>query len=56
MTKELKSKLATAKLHNIMKEVTLYLLDDQLQRSNSNMRGSFQLSFYTNLFTSTPNS
>ena len=67
MSLELKSRLKTttidlfhminefAKVHNIKKEVTLYLLDDQLQDSNSDSCGFFQLYFYTNIFTSTAN-
>ena len=68
MSLELKSRLKTttidlfhminefAKVHNIKKEVTLYLLDDQLQDSNSDSCGFFQFYFYTNIFTSTANS
>ena len=65
MSKELKSRTTTiidlfhminefAKVHNIKNEVALYLLDDQLQDSNSQC--FFQLCFYTNLFTPTPKS
>lgn len=39
-----------AKVYNIKKEVTLYLVDDQLQEWESNTCGFFQLYFYTNLF------
>ena len=65
-SKELKSRLTTttidllhiingfAKVHN-NKKVMLYLLDGQLQHSNSDTCGFSQLCFYTNLFTPTAN-
>ena len=34
-----------AKVYNIKKEVTLYLLDDQLQEWESNTYGFFQIYF-----------
>ena len=58
MTKELRSRLTTtaidlfhmtnefAKVHNNKKEMILYLLDDQLQDTNSDTCGFFQLYFY----------
>ena len=69
MTKELRSRLTTtaidlfhmtnefAKVHNNKKEVILYLLDDQLQNTNSDTCGFFSTLFlYKNLFTPTLNS
>ena len=69
MTKELRSRLTTtaidlfhmtnefAKVHNNIKEVILYLLDDQLQNTNSDTCGFFSTLFlYKNLFTPTLNS
>ena len=40
----------------VKKEMTLYLLGDQLQDSNSDMCGFFQLHFYSNLYTPLPDS
>ena len=69
MTKELRSRLTTtaidlfhmtnefAKVHNNKKEVILYLLDDQLQDTNSDTCGFFSTLFlHKNLFTPTLNS
>ena len=69
MTKELRSRLTTtaidlfhmtnefAKVHNNKKELILYLLDDQLQNTNSDTCGFFSTLFlYKNLFTPTLNS
>ena len=38
------------KVNNIKNEITLYLVDDQLQESTSDMCDMFQLYFYKNLF------
>ena len=38
------------KLHNFKEEVTINLVDDQLQEIKSNTGGLFQLYFYENLF------
>ena len=38
------------KLHNIENEVTVFSLDDQLQKIESDTCGIFQLYFYYNLF------
>ena len=40
----------------VKKEMTLYLLGDQLQDSNSDMCGFFQFHFYSNLYTPVPDS
>ena len=40
------------KLHGIKDEVTIHLVDDQLQKLETDMCGIFQLYFYVNLFTS----
>lgn len=69
ITKELRSRLTTtaidlfhmtnefAKVHNNKKEVILYLLDDQLQNTNSDTCGFFSTLFlYKNLFIPTLNS
>ena len=37
------------KLHNVKEEVTINLVDDQLQEIKSNTGGLFQLYFYENL-------
>ena len=39
------------KLHNIKDEVTVHLVDDQLQKIDTDTCGIFQLYFYVNLFT-----
>ena len=68
MSKEIKLRLTTAtidlfhmrnefaKVHNIKKEVTLYLLDDHLQDLHSDTCGFSQLYFYTTFFIPTTNS
>ena len=38
------------KVNNIKNEITLYLVDDQLQESTSDTCGMFQLYFYKNVF------
>ena len=38
------------KLHNVKEEMTINLVDDQLQETESNTCGLFQLHFYENLF------
>ena len=39
------------KLHGIKDEVTIHLVDDQLQKLETDTSGIFQLYFYVNLFT-----
>ena len=39
------------KLHGIKDEVTIHLVDDQLQKTETNTCWIFQLYFYVNLFT-----
>ena len=38
------------KLHKIKEKITVYLIDDSLQRLDTDMCGIFQLYFYVNLF------
>ena len=39
------------KMHNVKDEVTVHLVDDQLQKIETDTCGIFQLYFYINLFT-----
>ena len=44
------------KLHKIKDEIRVHLVDDQLQKLNTDTCGIFQLYFYLNLFTTTEGS
>ena len=40
----------SGKLHKLTEEVTIYLIDDQIQKTETDICGIFQLHFYKNLF------
>ena len=44
------------KIRNIKNEITLYLVNNQLQESDTDTCGIFQLHSYTNLFNPVPDS
>ena len=44
------------KKHNLKNEVTMHFVDDQLQKTETDTYGIFQLYFYVNLFNPVKNS
>ena len=44
------------KLHKLTEEVTVYLVDYQIQETETDTCGTFQLYFYKNLFQNSPES